>query len=189
MNIVEVGFKLDESFEYYDKLLRKNGMINDFFSVTRDIYYTNKKLDGLSELEMKKSCIRLRSCNNSDFVIENNLLDVFNQKSINIIELESYEKIINEYNFFKIFDTLKHDYHYVKDGMNSKIQIQNIDNIGLVIYFDNSKYYHLDESMQRKMLIDELNSYGFDFTYEDLGIDKLRTLYYGKEMFSHNQNS
>ena len=37
-------------------------------------------------------------------------------------------------------------------------------------------------------LIDELNSYGFHFKYNDLGLDKLRTLYYGKEMFSENQN-
>ena len=33
-----------------------------------------------------------------------------------------------------------------------------------------------------------LNSYGFNFKCDDLGIDKLRTLYYGKEMFSENQN-
>lgn len=41
---------------------------------------------------------------------------------------------------------------------------------------------------QRNKLIDELNNYGFDFTYDILGIDKLRTLYYKKEMYSNNQN-
>ena len=37
-------------------------------------------------------------------------------------------------------------------------------------------------------LIDELNSYGFDFKYTDLGLDKLRTLYYKEEKYSKNQN-
>lgn len=38
-------------------------------------------------------------------------------------------------------------------------------------------------------LISELNTYGFNFDKSIKGIDKLRTLYYGKEMFSKNQNS
>ena len=38
------------------------------------------------------------------------------------------------------------------------------------------------------MLIDELNNYGFNFSYNDLGIDKLRTLYYREEKYSKNQN-
>ena len=33
-----------------------------------------------------------------------------------------------------------------------------------------------------------INNYGFDFNYESLGLDKLRTLYYKKEMYSKNQN-
>ena len=41
---------------------------------------------------------------------------------------------------------------------------------------------------QRQKLIDELNSYGFNFNYNDLGLDKLRTLYYHEEKFSKNQN-
>jgi len=50
-------------------------------------------------------------------------------------------------------------------------------------------YGQVNESnTQRKKLIDELNSYGFDFDYSILGLDKLRTLYYGKEMYSNNQN-
>lgn len=58
----------------------------------------------------------------------------------------------------------------------------------LVLEYDNPDYYHYPLEEQRKMLIDELNSYGFNFKYDDLGLDKLRTLYYKKEMFSKNQN-
>jgi len=38
------------------------------------------------------------------------------------------------------------------------------------------------------LLLNELNTYGFTFNLNDLGIDKLRTLYYGKKMYSKNQN-
>ena len=72
--------------------------------------------------------------------------------------------------------------------MTSKVQLQQIENIGLLIYFDNKDYYEFDFETQRKKLIDELNLYGFNFDYNTLGIDKLRTLYYGKEMYSNNQN-
>ena len=72
--------------------------------------------------------------------------------------------------------------------MNSKIQLQEIKDIGLLVYYDNSNYYKYDLETERQKLIDELNSFGFNFNYETLGLDKLRTLYYKKEMFSNNQN-
>ena len=73
--------------------------------------------------------------------------------------------------------------------MNSKIQLQEIKDIGLLVYYDNSIYYELPIEEQRKKLISELISYGFDeIDYNTLGIDKLRTLYYKKECYSKNQN-
>ena len=72
MLVVEVGIKLDKSFEYYDDILKGNGLINDYQVVTHDIYYTNQGLEGLSENEMKKACIRLRSCDDGDFIVQNN---------------------------------------------------------------------------------------------------------------------
>ena len=72
--------------------------------------------------------------------------------------------------------------------MNSKVQLQEIDNIGLLVYFDNSNYYEYDLEIQREKLIDKLNSYGFNFNHDELGLDKLRTWYYVKEMYSKNQN-
>ena len=49
-------------------------------------------------------------------------------------------------------------------------------------------YYDYDLDIQRNKLIDELNSYGFNFNCDELGIDKLRSLYYKKECKSKNQN-
>ena len=73
--------------------------------------------------------------------------------------------------------------------MKSKIQLQDIKDIGLLVYYDNPDYYEYAEDEQRTLLLKELNSYGFNFKETDLGLDKLRTLYYNKEMFSKNQNA
>ena len=188
MLVVEVGFKLNNTLDYYDKLLKMNGLVNDFNVVTHDIYYTNKDLNNLSENEMKNACIRLRSCNNEKYKIQNNLISELNIKEIDQAELKEFETQLSHFGYRKVFDTTKKDHHYYKDGMNSKIQLQEIDNIGLLVYYDNSNYYEYDLDTQRKKLIDELNSYGFNFNYDELGLDKLRTLYYGKKCTSKNQN-
>ena len=189
MHVIEVGFKLDKSFKHYDTLLKSNGLVNDYNVITHDIYYSNKDLNGMTENEMKNACIRLRSCNNSSFDIQNNLIEGLNKKRVSKFFLKGFEKEIAKYGYKKVFDTIKKDHHYFKEGMNSKIQLQEIKDIGLLVYFDNSNYYEYDLDTQRNKLIDELNSYGFDFSYDTLGLDKLRTLYYKKEMYSNNQNA
>ncbi len=55
--------------------------------------------------------------------------------------------------------------------------------------YDNSDYYNLPLEEQRNKLIDELNEYWFKFKYTDLGLDKLRTLYYNRKIYSKNQIS
>ena len=166
--IVEVGMKLTNKLNYYDKILKKNGLKQVYSCVTHDIYFTKEKsFDGLSENEIKNKCLRIRNPKHSD------------DKKI--------QELIND-GYVKIFDTIKKDYHYQKDLMKSRIQLQIIENLGLVVYYDNPDYYHLSAEEQRKLLLKELNSYGFSFKEDDLGIDKLRTFYYGKEMFSLNQN-
>lgn len=79
-----------------------------------------------------------------------------------------FDKMMKKRGYVKVFDTRKHDYHYYKDGMSSRIQIQDTKNIGLLLYYDNEKYYGIPENEQRRMLIDELNSYGFSFNYDIL---------------------
>ena len=189
MKIVEVGIKLRKDFNYYDNLLKNNGLVNDFNVKTHDIYYTNKNLDGLSENEMKNACIRLRSCNDSSFKVQNNLLKELDVNEVPFDKLIDFEKRLSELGYKKVFDTLKYDHHYYKDGMNSKIQLQEIKDIGLLVYYDNSIYYELPLEEQRRKLIDELISYGLEeLDYNTLGLDKLKTLYYKKECYSKNQN-
>lgn len=166
--VVEVGLKLNKSLSFYKKMLKRNGLKQVFKCTTHDIYYTKEKtFDNFSENQIKNSCIRLRNPKKQDKYKEQSLLN------------EGY---------FKVFDTTKKDYHFKNDTMKSRIQLQLIKNIGLVVYYDNPEYYHFTANKQRELLIKELNSYGFSFDVNDLGIDKLRTLYYDREMFSKNQN-
>jgi hypothetical protein len=142
----------------------------------------------MSESQIKDVCIRVRSVNNSDYEIQHNLIKDYNRKSIKANNIDELDKELSEYGYRKVFDTIKHDYQWCKDGMSSKIQLQEIKDIGLLLYYDNKEYYEYDLDTQRRKLIDELNSYGFNFDYDVLGIDKLRTLYYKKKMYSKNQN-
>ena len=166
--IAEVGMKLDKDFRYYDKMLKRHGLKQVFSCTTHDVYYTkHKSFDGMTENQIKNACVRIRNPKASDLVAEQQLL---------------------RDGYHKVFDTCKKDFHYRHDKMKSIVQIQDIDEIGLVVYYDNPDYYHLSVDEQRKLLLNELNTYGFSFKEEDLGIDKLKTLYYNQEMFSENQN-
>jgi len=166
--IVEVGMKLNKKFNYYKKLLNKHGLRQVFKCTTHDLYFTKEKsFDGFTENQIKNCCVRIRNPKKED---KNRI-----------------QKLLNE-GYFKVFNTIKKDYHFANDEMKSRVQIQKIKNIGLVVYYDNPYYYKFPVDKQRQMLLKELNSYGFSFKIDELGIDKLRTLYYSKEMFSKNQN-
>lgn len=188
MEIVEIGIKLNKNFDYYDKMLKNEGFVNDFKVITHDIYYANQDLTDLSEGQMKNACIRLRCCNDGNYIMQNNSGNKFEEKEIMVTKLNDFEKRLFDLGYKKVIDTSKKDFHYYKNGMSSKIQLQQIDNIGLLVYYDNKNYYQYELEIQRKKLIDELNLYGFNLSYNILGLDKLRTLYYGKEIYSKNQN-
>ncbi len=174
--VVEVGMKLEKDLIYYHDILIKNGLRLDFCCITHDIYYSKNNLDGLTENQMKKSCIRLRFC------------DGINQKERSKSELLKRERELIDDGYVKVFDTIKFDFQYCHSSMKSRVQLQNIKDVGLLVYYDNPDYYNEPLDEQRKLLFNELNSYGFNFKETDLGLDKLRTLYYKKEMFSKNQN-
>lgn len=202
MLVVEVGFKLNKDIKYYENILNKSGAVNRFNCKTHDIYWTNKNLDNMTENEMKNSCIRLRiteGFGGIDFSgkstksyrfqnVDNFVVTKSNQSELTLDEVNKYISEIESKGYKKVFDTKKVDYQYSIGNMKSRIQLQDILNVGLLLYYDNPDYYGLSLDEQRNKLIDELNSYGFDFSYDTLGLDKLRTLYYKKEMFSKNQN-
>lgn len=202
MIVVEVGFKLNKNIKYYEEILSSHNAINRFNCKTHDIYWTNKNLENMTENEMKNSCIRLRiteGFGGVDFSgvskisyrfqnADNFIVNKDNQKELTLEEVNEYIKKIENNGYVKAFDTSKVDYQYSIGDMKSRIQLQDIENVGLLIYYNNPDYYELPLDNQRNALINELNSYGFDFDYNTLGLDKLRTLYYKKEIYSKNQN-
>lgn len=202
MIVVEVGFKLNKNIKYYEEILSSHNAINRFNCKMHDIYWINKNLENMTENEMKNSCIRLRiteGFGGVDFSgvskisyrfqnADNFIVNKDNQKELTLEEVNEYIKKIENHGYVKTFDISKVDYQYSIGDMKSRIQLQDIENVGLLIYYDNPDYYELPLDNQRNALINELNSYGFDFDYNTLGLDKLRTLYYKKEMYSKNQN-
>lgn len=202
MIVVEVGFKLNKNIKYYEEILSSHNAINRFNCKMHDIYWTNKNLENMTENEMKNSCIRLRiteGFGGVDFSgvskisyrfqnADNFIVNKDNQKELTLEEVNEYIKKIENNGYVKAFDTSKVDYQYSIGDMKSRIQLQDIENVGLLIYYNNPDYYELPLDNQRNALINELNSYGFDFDYNTLGLDKLRTLYYKKEIYSKNQN-
>ncbi len=205
MLVLEVGLLLDKPLEYYQEILRLAGATNEFNCETHDFYWTNKsteELESLTENQIKNSCVRFRMCKGfageklekkkwTDGEFSN--FKLFDKTSegrikIKISKLKKYNRQFVKNGWQLVFDTLKTDYQYSIGDMKSRIQLQEIQDLGLVLYYDNPDYYHLSEDEQRIALIRELNGYGFDFAEDMLGIDKLRTFVHQKQMFSKNQN-
>lgn len=206
MLVLEVGLLLDKPIEYYQEILSKAGAVNEFNCETHDLYWTNKTDDELRELtenQIKKACVRFRICNgfggeklekkkpsktgkfDNYQIFDKEKDDRFAEK---VSKIKKYNKIFKKNGWRLVFDTIKKDYQYSIGDMKSRIQLQDIDGVGLVLYYDNPDYYHLDEDNQHLALIKELNGYGFDFKEDVLGIDKLKTFVHKTNMFSKNQN-
>ena len=191
MLVVELGLYLDRPYLYYENILKQNGLKCVFECVTHDLYYTNNdfsNIDNMTEKELKDVCIRVRKVNDGDYEIQNKIWKEYKRKKIKSSKINKLEKEFKRYGYRKVFDTIKYDHQWYKEGMTTRVQLQETKDIGLLVFLDNKAYYEFDLENQRRKLIDELNSYGFNFNYDTLGLDKLRTLYYLKECFSKNQN-
>lgn len=203
---VEVGLIMPNDINYYIQLLKNNNnVIFEQTIETWDSYYTNIDLNGLSEKEMKDSCIRNRNVvfygktldknkyNKSPISYRLQNLKLINKDDVILTkaELDDALKQLDKLGFKKNnqLTTHKIDYQIQLNNMKSVLQFQLIDNIGLVLYYDNPDYYDLPEKEQRDKIIVELNSYGLDIDKDQLGIDKLRTLFYKENKYSLNQNS
>lgn len=203
--IVEVGMLLDKDIEYYNDIMTKAGGTNVFNCETHDLYWTNKSHDEISKMtenQIKMSCVRFRMCNGfggtcfgGDFSVG---LSFQNFKIYDKSKEDNFKCSMDEFKniqekmegdgWYLIFDTFKVDYQYKIGDMQSAIQFQEIDRIGLVLYYDNPEYYDFTPERQKDALLDELNSYGFNFDKKEQGVDKLRTLLLGCTCYSDNQN-
>ena len=185
---IEVGFKIKQDKLEAEKILLENGFVNIFKTAhTRDIYF-GKDVDftGLTEEEIKNSLVRLRGAT----LFEN--LDMFDPNlpsgKVNVDFKTAHEYIERMFKagYVVVFDTEKTDWIYKKGDCYH--QLQDIKGIGLVDYVYNKEIFNkgLNEDEMFLVLKNQMKELGFDLEYE-LGVDKLRTLYYKEIKFSKNQ--
>lgn len=76
----------------------------------------------------------------------NNLIDDLDLKEVTNNELGNFENRLDELRYKKVFDTTKKDFHYYKEGMSSKVQLQQIEDIGLLVYYDKKEMYSKNQN-------------------------------------------
>lgn len=183
---VEAGFKIKESKEEAEQILLKNGFINTYKTHTRDIYFgKDDDFRDMDEEGIKNSLIRLRNFER----FEN--MKLFDSEMPDIITLdfktmlEYLQKLFSQ-GYDVVFDTRKSDWIYKKGECYH--QLQDINDIGLLDYVYNREIFDkgLDADEQFEELKRQMLALGFHLEYEQ-GVDKLRSLYNKKLMFSTNQ--
>ena len=183
---VEAGFKIVESKEEAEQILLKNGFVNTYKTHTRDIYFgKDVDLSSKNEEEIKNSLIRLRNFERFENMklFDKNLPDILN------VDFKTMLDYVNELlskGYDVVFDTKKSDWIYKKGECYH--QLQEIEDVGLLDYVYNREIFgkDLNADEQFQELTRQMQALGFHLEY-DQGVDKLRSLYNKKLMFSNNQ--
>lgn len=182
-NKIEIGLLCEDNLEKCKKILEENNIELYWATIAKDIYYTNINIEELKTKDgetIKDSCIRIRLNRslkeNSKYKIVRvqnykNYLNVFSNKNYSINKLEQIEKTLIENGFLKVIETTKTDYQY----LNGYLQLQEVENLGLIIYYYNPKYFFETSEKQKELLYNDLEKIGFTFK-EKLSIDRLKTL-------------
>ncbi len=137
MMVVELGLYLDKSYIHYENILKKHGLECVFECKTHDLYFTNNdfsNIDNMTEKQIKDACIRVRQVNDGDFEIQNNLIKDYKKTKIKSSKISKLENEFKRYGFRKIFDTIKYDHHWYKNGMTTRVQLQETKDIGLLVF-------------------------------------------------------
>lgn len=183
---IEVGFKINQSLEQAEKLLIDNGFECTYKTITHDVYFgKNINFDSFDETQIKRSLIRCRNFTSLENlkILDETLPDKI---KVDFASLVKYLQLFLEHGYEVIFDTKKTDWIYKKGECYH--QLQNIEKIGLLDYVYNREIFDkgLSEDEQFNELSKQMEELGFTLQYP-LGVDKLRSLYRGKLMFSKNQ--
>ncbi len=188
-NEVEVAFLCDNDIDYYKNLLESKHIENNYSVCAKDIYFSKEDINDLKNMtgeDIKNKCIRIRfnksikkDSKYKMFRIQNykDLIDVCEDKFYLVKEYEKIEKQLNKNGFNKIIETSKIDYQY----MNGYIQLQDVENLGLIVYYYNPKYFFESLEKQNELLTQELKNVGFVFK-EQKQIDRLKELLNNKTL-------
>ena len=185
---VEAGFKIKETKEEAEKILLANGFVNTWKTAkTRDVYFGRDiNFANKTEEEIKRNLVRCRGFETFENL---QLLDTKYSEGKHKVEFKKALEICNNLlaqGFDVVFDTEKSDWIYKKGRCWH--QLQEIKDIGLVDYVYNEEVFGkgYTEEEQFELLREQMHNLGFTLEYK-LGVDKLRTLYFGELKFSINQ--
>lgn len=171
--MIEIGMKLPYNLSYYQRQLDYNRFNLVETRGIHDVYYSNKNVRGLTEVEMNSACVRLRT-------VSKNLEYSYDMSQ----ECVDEQSRLLHAGYRKICEIVALQCLYSRSDKLCRLRLEQIQNLGLLVYYNNPSLAGLPKLTQRDRLIDELNDYGFYFNHSDLGVDKLRTFYYGFETYS-----
>ncbi len=184
MTVLEVGFKIKEDKKEAEKLLLAQGFQELFKTTTRDIYFgKDVNFEGKDETQIKTSLIRCRNFEKFENlkIFDKDLPD---KLDVDFKTMHAYFDKFFENGYEVIFDTQKTDWVYYKGKCWH--QLQDIKDIGLLDYVLDKDIFDKSEDEQFEILMKQVKDFGLHLEYE-LGVDKLRSLYNKKLMFSKNQ--
>ena len=162
--------------EVVNKLLSEGFKIHHHCRTIANYYLpSNEALDDITKI--KEKSVRLRKSITKDYQ------EGFKLGNFVILDKEKYNKYITKSNKEFTIKTDKEAIGLEKLLLNDKFtliytddkddtvlnyndefyfQIQDLKSIGLIIAYDNPKYYHLDEDMQRNKLIEDIKKFGIE---------------------------
>lgn len=191
----EINILLDADLEYYMDILEKAGAQLILETELHDLYYSDKpyeKILSMSEEKIESGLIKLRGSMSFDsihcyspeeiFYLENfGLAEKFAdcpQRVFLASEKEVKEKVtrLESLGFYNVIDTFSRNYHFKIDGEAGEITLSEVDNIGLILGYNNPDYEDLSADFRRKHLIDDLRNIGFDLSFNEPNIQKLKSI-------------
>lgn len=183
----------DLSLEEWEEEMTIAGFKNICNTVVEERYYYDKDISNMTENEIETICLKVsKNCN--DFSIQNNDLlkkraesnclsteenELILKDSIFPDEINSYEKCLILLNYEKKIECKEQHYYYQNVEDNVIIELQKVEGVGLLLYYDNPRYFNMSIEEQKRQLIEELiYNYGFDIPDDCNNFDKLRYIYH-----------
>ncbi len=186
-----ITIKLDNdlSFEEWEEEMKIAGFQNTCTTVIEERYYFDEDISNMTEREIETICLKAsKNCNG--FSIQNNDLlkkridinhfteeekELILKDSISFDEIDYYEKCLLELGYEKKIVCKEQRYYYQNKEDNVIIEFEKVEGIGLLLYYDNPKYFNMSIDEQKKQLISDLSyNDGFDIPEDCKNFDKLR---------------
>lgn len=181
----EIEFFVEKSLEENIKILKRNGFNEMFHVRTIANYYLPSNVELNDIRDVKDKCIRIRKSVRNDYsegfklgnsgILDKDKYSDYYSDEVCEIEIKTDKEALDLENrllsdgYKLIYTDDKDDNVYEINNREIVFQLQDLKDIGLIIAYDNSKYYGLDKYKQTLELIKDVEKYGIRFK----GYDKV----------------